>query len=130
MGITMLMEKKGKPGKNDIVILPSVELKNPSLFRDEIWRLQNNVFYFLETVFIMVEKIGYRLVVIHNRRVRTNKCYSTLPGAKKGFSRMYNGKAWKKGIKPVWSKLYHPDTDWLDEQIRLLKRHISRLKKA
>jgi hypothetical protein len=123
------MEKKGKPGKNDYLILPGIELKNPSFFRDEIYRLENNVFYFLKTVFIRVEKIGYRLVVIHNRRVRTNKCYSTLPGAKKAFSRMYKGKTWKKGIKPVWSKLYHPDSDWLGEQIRLLKKQVSGLEK-
>lgn len=125
----MIMETAGKPGKNDNDILPGMDLKNPSLLRDEIYRLKNNVYYFLETVFIQVEKIGYRLVVIHNNRVRTNKCYSTLPGAKKGFSRMYKGKAWKKGIKPIWSKLYHPDFEWLDEQIGLVKRQVSGLER-
>ena len=127
--MTMLMEKKGKPGKNDNDILPGIELKNPSLFRDEIYRLKNNVYYFLETVFIRVERIGYRLVVIHNRRVRTNKCYSTLPGAKKGFSRMYSGKVWKKGIKPIWSKFYHPGSDWMDKQIGHVKRQVSELER-
>ena len=119
------MDTAGKTGKSDIVILAGIELKNPSFFRDEVYRLQNNVYYFLETVFIRVEKIGYRLVVIHNRRIRTNKCYSTLPGAKKGFSRKYKGKAWKKGIKPIWSKLYHPGSDWMDEQIGHVKRQVS-----
>jgi len=75
--------------------------------------------YFLNHVFIIVERIGCRLVVIHAGLARTNKCYAELRHAKIAFARIYNKKSWKKGVKAEWSHLYKPDSDWWDKKINI-----------
>lgn len=87
----------------------------------KICSLINYVEYYLNCVFISVEKVGFRLVVIHNRRVLTNKCYTTLKRAKIGFARRYNQKSWKKGVKPKWSQLYVPGDKYISDKIGLLR---------
>ena len=96
-----------------------------SLDRREICMLINGVDYFLHHVFILKEKFGWRLVVIHAGQVRTNKCYAELRHAKIAFARMYNRKAWKKGVKAEWTNPYKPDSLWLDKKIKMLKKHTS-----
>jgi len=92
-----------------------------NLDRIEISSLSNNAEYYLNCVYISVEKVGYRLVVIHNRVVRTNRCYSTYKSAKAAFARMYNRKAWKKNVMAKWSNWYNPGDEFVREKAGLLR---------
>jgi hypothetical protein len=87
--------------------------------------LINRISYFIETVFIMTVKDGYQLIVIHKRKVLTDKIYKTFVEAKRAFLSQYNHKAWKNGVKPKWSHFYPPDTKWLHKNLELLdKTHL------
>jgi hypothetical protein len=73
----------------------------------------------------MTVKDGYRLIVIHRRKVLTDEIYKTLEEAKRAFLSQYNHKAWKNGIRPNWSHFYPPDTKWLQKNLKLLdKAHL------
>ena len=122
----MITEVFGEAGGNEYV--PGTGTTGDtfdSLNKREICMLVNDVYYYLNHVFIMTERIGYRLVVIHDGQVRTNKCYAELRHAKIAFARMYNRKAWKKGVKAEWTYPYKPDSLWLDEKIKMLKKQVS-----
>lgn len=82
--------------------------------------LINRIFYFIETVFIMSVENGYRLIVIHRRKVLTDGIYKTFEGAKNAFLRVYNHRAWKSEIKPNWSHFYPPDAKWLHKNLELI----------
>ena len=122
--ITMIMEITGDQG-GKYVPPGTGKGNNDSLDKREICMLINDVEYFLNPVFIIVEKIGYRLVVIHAGKVMINKCYAELRHAKIAFARRYNRKAWVKGVKPEWTHLYRPTGDWLDKKINILKKNVS-----
>ncbi len=84
--------------------------------------LINKIFYFIETVFIMIVENGYRLIVIHRGKVLTDEIYKTFEEAKRAFLVQYNHKAWKNGIMPSWSHFYPPDTQWLHKNLELLDK--------
>jgi hypothetical protein len=87
--------------------------------------LINRILYFIETVFIMTDNDGYRLIVIHRGIPWTNEIYETFEEAKGAFLNQYNHKTWKNGIKPDWSHFYPPDTKWLCKNLELLdKAHL------
>ena len=88
----------------------------------EISILINYVHYYLRFVFIEIKGGDYRLVVIHNDRVLTDKKYKTLGAAKAAFARMYNHKAWQKDVKPNWSHVYPPSKVWLEEKYKIMNR--------
>jgi hypothetical protein len=94
---------------------------NNTITRKEISSLTNNVDYYLNCVYISVEKVGYRLVVIHNQEVLTNRCYTICKSAKIAFALMYNRKAWKKRVIPKWSCWYFPGDDFIKEKTVLLR---------
>jgi hypothetical protein len=79
--------------------------------------LINAVYFFLESVFIVVEKDQYRLVVIHNRKLIVDERYDTIRGAKIAFYRMYKEKACAKGLRNEWSANYEPDKRWLSRKL-------------
>jgi hypothetical protein len=78
--------------------------------------LINSIYYFIEYVFIIADEDSYQLIAMHRGRILKNKTYSTAKGAKIAFSRMYDRKAWQKGVKPDWSHFYKPDKKWFQEK--------------
>lgn len=95
------------------------KVKSPAVRRG-IYVLINHVLFFLHFVFILIEKQGYRLIVIHNGKLQTDKCYATLRSAKIAFSRLYRKKSWKKNAKPKWSTLLCPDNDWINKKLKFI----------
>ena len=81
--------------------------------------LINRVLYFLETVFIMTVKDGYRLIVINRGTVLIDEIYKTFEGAKRSFISNFNYRAWINGVKPNWSHFYPPDDRWLTKQLEI-----------
>jgi hypothetical protein len=75
--------------------------------------LENSIYYFLECVFIEKREGKYRLVVTHQKHVLTDLLYDTTRGARIAFTKFYRDKAWKEGIKPIWSPFYQPDRVWI-----------------
>ena len=90
--------------------------------REFISMFINSILYFIETVFIMTEKDGYRLIVIHRGKVLTDEIYKTFEEAKREFLNQYNHKAWKKEVKPNWSHFYPPDVKWLQKKLELIDK--------
>ncbi len=85
--------------------------------KTRICMLINAVYFFLESVFIVVTKDHCRLVVIHNRKLIVDECYDTIRGAKIAFYRMYKEKACAKGLRNEWSANYEPDKRWLTKKL-------------
>ena len=83
--------------------------------------LINHGYYFLQYVFVMAEDSGFRLAVIHQGNVLTYRWYGTLRAARTAFARLYNRKAWQKGVKANWSQVYNPEQKWLDEKLAILE---------
>ena len=92
--------------------------------RNFISVLINRISYFIETVFIMTIKDGYRLIVIHRGILLTDEIYKTFEEAKRAFMRKYNHKAWKNGVKPTWSHFSPPNAKWLHENLELIDKNI------
>ncbi|MCP5104732.1 MAG: hypothetical protein GY950_15210, partial [bacterium] len=51
--------------------------------------LINSIYYFIESVFIMELREGYRLLVLHRGRVLADEIYKTVKGARIAFVKMY-----------------------------------------
>ena len=83
-----------------------------------LYRLINNGYFFLRYVFILADKDDFRLVVIHDNRLLTDKHYKRLSHAKSAFTKIYSRKSWKKGVKPEWSTSFPPDIKWVKDEIR------------
>ncbi|MCP5105939.1 MAG: hypothetical protein GY950_21305 [bacterium] len=60
----------------------------------------------LDSVYIMEEENEYRLVVIHKRKVLTEKLCKTAKGCKINFTRLYGDKFRKKCINPQWGDFW------------------------
>ncbi len=84
----------------------------------EISSLFNAVEYFLETVFIMTVKDGYRLLVVHYNELLTDKIYKTVRGARCAFLKIYKQKAWRDGVKAHWSYFCPPVSRWVDKKLK------------
>lgn len=84
--------------------------------------LISSIYYFLDFVFIISEENCFRLVVMHNKQLITNRTYKTVKAAKIAFSRLYGSKAWKEGLKPNWSVFYHPAVEWLNERKEIINK--------
>jgi len=84
--------------------------------------LINRIFYYIETVFIMTVKDGYRLIVIHRRKVLTDEIFKTVEEARREFLNQYDHKAWKKGVKPNWSHFNPPGVKWLRNNLELIDK--------
>jgi len=70
--------------------------------RYRIYELMNTIEYFLNAVWIEQQHDHFRLVVISQNRILTDRVYTSLLGAKIAFGRIYNSKAWKVGVKAQW----------------------------
>ena len=84
----------------------------------EISLLTNSIYYFLQCVFIIKEGEEFRLVVIHNNRVRTDKQFDSLRGARIAFTKLYDELAWEENVKAQWSHFYPPDAKWLEDKVK------------
>lgn len=85
--------------------------------------LTTSIYYFLDFVFIITDGTNYRLVVIHNGQLLTDKTYKTVKGAKIAFSRIYGYKVWNEKIKPNWSDFYNPTAEWLNERWKTIRQY-------
>jgi hypothetical protein len=74
-----------------------------------IFTLENNIYYFLEAVRIIRDKDLFRLLVLHRGHVYTDKLYTSMKGARIGFSRKYGQKRWDKTVKPLWEAVRGED---------------------
>jgi len=83
----------------------------------KISSLFNSVEYFIETVFIMTIKDGYRLLVIHRQRLLIDKTFKTAKGARISFQKNYRYNAWKDDVKANWSIFYPPDKGWVEKKL-------------
>ncbi len=93
--------------------------------------LNNSIYYLLEIVFIAAVKEGYRLVVILNRKLLTDKIYKTSKGARIGFLRLYGEKAWRDDVKAEWSCFYPPDKGWVEKKLsykKMIEREIQEIR--
>jgi len=87
----------------------------------QITLLQNSIFYYLQYVFIRVDKKGYRLVVIHRNRLLYDQTYPTMRGAKIAFTKLYQDKSCGN-TKAEWTDLYTPQADWWQEKTETLEK--------
>jgi len=108
------------PKNRFIHTLKAEEEVNPG-DRVKISFLINALYWFTEYAFIIEEENGYRLISIHLGRLLVNKTYKQARNAKIAFTRFFNNKIWKKGIKPIWSPFYPPTPEWLKKKFKNLK---------
>ncbi len=96
---------------------PTVALQLETLKEEEIKIifLNNSNHYLLEYVFILFEEEGYRLVVNRGGEILTNKNYKTVKGAKTAFLKFHGLWAVMDDVRPIWSHVYTPPTEWLDQ---------------
>jgi hypothetical protein len=100
----------------------NIELQQKEEKPIKISRLINSIYYFIESVFIIAEKQGYRLVAIHQGKLLTDQTYKTVKGARIAFLKMWSYKAWKEGVKAKWSHFYPPDPKWLEKNIQVERK--------
>jgi hypothetical protein len=82
----------------------------------EISFLVNSAIYFYDSVFIVVETNGYRLIINHRNSIIYDCRYSTIKGARIAFAKMTKRNKVMK-IKPDWSFFYPPEAKWLEHKL-------------
>lgn len=83
----------------------------------EIASLSNSMNYFMNSVFILKENEGYRLLAFHNDLLLTDEMYKSAKGAKIAFLKLFWYRAWREDVKPEWTHFYIPDAEWLGEKL-------------
>jgi hypothetical protein len=78
--------------------------------------LINSLYFFIESVFIVIGEDNYRLIAIHRDQLIADQNHKTLRGAKVSFARSFRPHLWQKKLTPQWSQLYPPDNDWLENK--------------
>lgn len=99
---------------------PRLELQAKQEESVKISLLINAFYYFIESVFIIEEKAGFRLVAIHRGRVLKNRVYKKNRFARAAFLRYIKGKAWNVFTRPQWTPFYPPVLGW--KPLKVLKR--------
>ncbi len=79
----------------------------------KIQRLINSMYYGVETAFIQMGEKTYRLVGLNGETIIFDGDYRTLRGAKIAFTKFFETRAYKEGIKAEWSHTYPVEGDWL-----------------
>lgn len=82
--------------------------------------LASSFAFFIDTVFILRQASGYRLVVIHNKQVLTDRCYASVRGARIAFSRIYGWRSCHEDAATNWTIFYQPCQSWLTERVEYL----------
>lgn len=91
--------------------------------------LANSIYYYIDTCFIMElpgagqVKNRYRLLAFHEdqRKIFVDKYYQTLKGARIAFNMQFKNLAYSDEVSPVWTELYQPDQDWIDEMLSIVE---------
>ena len=91
---------------------------NPGTNQQEVLviTLTNPIYYFIESVFILIGKDFYRLVALKHGRVLCDREYKTLRGCKIAFVKLFKNRTWKEKIKPSWTIDYTPEQQWLKKK--------------
>ena len=74
--------------------------------------LENSVYYFLQCAYILKTGKRYRLVVLHQGHVLTDRIFKTLRGAHSSFTKLFGPGAWNKDVKAEWTGFYSPEYRW------------------
>lgn len=82
--------------------------------------LVNSIYYFVETVIIVTEKKGYRLLVLHRGFLLTDEIHETVDEAKRRFLDLYGLRALRHNTKASWSYFYPPDPVWLKDRLKIM----------
>ena len=88
----------------------------------KIQRLENSIYYGIETVIILFGEKSYRLIGVKLNRVIIDHEYRTLRGAKIAFSRYYQERAYHEDVLATWSHTYPVDWRWLEPKLDLCNR--------
>jgi hypothetical protein len=83
--------------------------------------LANSPYFFLDSVFIVEELDRYRLFVLHGDRVLADERAFSLDGAHSLFKNRFGHRSCKPGVQPDWSIFYHPDKEWLDDKLNVIR---------
>jgi len=77
--------------------------------------LTNSYKYLLEHVLVL-RYIGnrFRLLVIHEGKVFSDRYYKSFKGAQIAYARLYNDRKWNEETEPEWSEFYNPVKYYLD----------------
>ena len=86
---------------------------------DKISVLLNSVSFFIESVLIVCQDGGYRLLAIHNGRLLGEAVYETERGAKIAFLKRFGSRVFKKGTRAYWSHFYNPEKTFLKSKAAL-----------
>jgi len=105
----------GGPGLH-FTVLPRLQLEQPV----KISLLSNSVSFSFKHVFIMETAGAYRLIVIHQGKIKSDETYKTPKGAKIAFLKVFGYKAFEGGQKPQWTPFVKPDPDW--EPLKILEK--------
>ena len=103
---------------------PEEGLKLSSDTETQVTVLLNAVYYYLDSVFVVIAEDHCRLLAVHNQKLVVDDCYETLRGAKIAFYRMYKEKACVNGLKPEWSVGYSPEKEWLNKRLEAMPHPI------
>jgi hypothetical protein len=112
-----IKRKKKKKHQNQNQLTSNVQSS-----KERISVLETSIYYFLEHVFIIKNDEGYRLIVIHQKKLLTDKTYKTAKGAKIAFLKFWRYKAWDEGAKAKWTHFYKPDKNWIAEKLDSLHK--------
>lgn len=82
--------------------------------------LKNPLNFWLESVFIVKEDDGYRLVVKNFMQILTDRIFRTLRDAKEAFRSQYEMQALPQKFKSQWSVLFDAEKECLPQYMSLL----------
>ena len=77
--------------------------------------LLNSFKYFLQHVLILCYGDYFRLLVIHECKLLSDRCYKSFKGAKIAFLKLFSDKAWKPDVIPEWSVFYNPGIESINQ---------------
>ena len=94
-----------------------------------ISRLANSIHYLIDTCFIMdvsgtdQGKTRFRLLAFHEdqNKIFVDKYFPTLRGARIAFKRYFSNRAFSDMVAPIWTDLYTPDNDWIEEMLTIVE---------
>ncbi len=90
----------------------------------KVCMLINAVYFYLESVFVVIAEDHCRLIIIQSQKLIYDECYDSLRGAKIAFYRMYKEKGCVEGIRNEWSANYKPEKKWLSKKLKTLPQPI------
>jgi hypothetical protein len=96
----------------------AVKLDIERRYVPKIISLLNSAHYLLSHAIIVFDKDRRFHLLVEGRGTRlTDEVYNSLKGARIAFSKIHQIKALNNRIKPLWSKPYRPDIQWLDKKL-------------